>query len=95
MKDRYWGSMLHLFLNHPKLNNCLNTKYFDLSDETVKIQSLKRVAGPWSTSEKVMLNLALHLFNERNKFNLSDMDSLDSNNRKLAFEAMHIRFYGR
>jgi hypothetical protein len=58
----------------------------------VKIQALKKLAGPWSNSEKVLLNLALHLFNERNKFNLSDLDFLDDTNKKLAFEAMKIRF---
>lgn len=91
-QDRYWGALIYLFKNHPKLNTCFNTRFFDMSDETIKIQSLRRHAAPWSSSEKVMLNLALHLFNERNKFILSDLDSLDSNNKKLAFEAMKIRF---
>ncbi|UII56683.1 hypothetical protein LS684_04250 [Cytobacillus spongiae] len=92
MEDRYWRSMLHLFLKQPKLKSVLTTQFFNLETGEVKIQSLKRKAGPWSTSEKAMLNLALHLFNERNKFNLSDMDSLDDNNKKLAFEAIKIRF---
>ena len=92
MKDRYWASMLHLFTNQWKLKGVLTTKYFDLTAETVKFQALKRNAAPWSTSEKIMLNLALHLFNERNKFNLSDLDYLDDNNRKLAYEAMRKRF---
>lgn len=91
-KDRYWASLIHLFKNHQKLHQVFSTKYFDLDEGTVKIQALKRIAGPWSSSEKVMLNLALHLFNERNKFNLSDIDCLDENNKKLAFEAMKIRF---
>lgn len=92
-KDRYWASMLHLFRNHSKLQRSFNTKYFDFSQEIVKVQSLKRAAAPWSTSEKVMLNLAFHLFNERNRFNLSDLDSLDSNNKQLALEAIKIRFF--
>jgi len=92
MKDRYWASMLHLFTNHRKLKGVLTTKYFDLNAETVKFQALKTNAAPWSTSEKILLNLALHLFNERNKFNLSDLDYLDDNNRKLAYEAMRLRF---
>lgn len=92
-KDRYWASLIHLFKNHYRLNDCFTTKFFDMSDETIKIQSLKRHAAPWSNSEKIMLNLALHLFNERNKFNLSDLDYLDGNNKKLAMEAIKIRFF--
>lgn len=93
MKDRYWTSMLFLFNNHSKLESVFTTKYFNTDDETVSIQALKRQAAPWSSSEKVMLNLALHLFNERNKFNLSDLDVLDSNNKKLALQAIKIRFF--
>ncbi|WP_445486461.1 hypothetical protein [Niallia sp. 03133] len=93
-KDRYWASLIHLFKNHAKLKQVFTTKYFDMEGETVSMQALKRNSGSWSHSEKIMLNLALHLFNERNKFNLTDIDYLDSNNRKLAFEAIRIRFYG-
>lgn len=93
LKDRYWSSLIHLFQNHYKLNQVFNTKYFDLNAERVQVQALKRTAAPWSTSEKIILNLALHLFNGRNKFNLSDLDYLDDFNKKLAFEAIKIRFY--
>lgn len=93
-KDRYWKGLLFLFENHPKLKQVFTTKYFDLEGEYIKINSLKRVAAPWSTSEKVMLNLALHLFHEGNKFNLSDIDYLDDRNRGFAFKAISLRFGG-
>ena len=51
---------------------------------TIKINALKKVAAPWSQSEKFILYLALHLFNERHKVNLSDMDYLDATNKELA-----------
>jgi hypothetical protein len=92
LRDRYWASLIHLFQNHYRLKEALTTKYFDLETESVKVQALKKDSGVWSHSEKIMLNLALHLFNERNKFNLSDLDYLDSNNTKLAFEAIRIRY---
>jgi len=92
-QDRYWASLIHLFKNHYRLNDCFTTKFFDMSDETIRIQALKRYAAPWSYSEKIMLNLALHLFNERNKFNLSDIDYLDDNNKNLAMQAIKIRFF--
>jgi len=92
MRDRYWRGTLHLFVNHPKLQSCFNTKYFDLQSGTIKGPVLKKLSGPWSESEKFALNLALHLFNERYKVNLSDMDYLDPYNKQLAFEALRLRF---
>lgn len=91
--DRYWKGVIHLFKNHSKLQSCFSTKFFDLDAGIIKITSLKRVAAPWSQSEKFMLNLALHLYNERNKVNLSDMDYLDDYNKKLAMEAISLRFF--
>jgi hypothetical protein len=97
--DRYWKGVLHLFSKHYKLQRCLNTKYFDLETGTIEIAALKRLArgtktsASWSTSEKFMLNLALHLYNDNNKVNLSDMDFLDDYNKKLAMEAIKLRFF--
>lgn len=81
-RDKYWGSLSHLFLNHSKLQNCLSDKYFDMREERIKIQSLQRESQVWSSSEKFMLKLALHLFDDKNKVNLSDMDLLDDYNKK-------------
>ncbi|MCM3763482.1 hypothetical protein [Neobacillus niacini] len=91
--DRYWKGVIHLFRNHYKLQSVFTTKYFNLEGGSIKIAALKKEAGPWSGSEKFMLNLALHLFNERNKVNLSDMHYLDENNKKLAMEAITLRFF--
>lgn len=90
--DRHWKSLLFLFQSNWKLNTCLTTKYIDLDKRIVHIRKLREVSKPWSESEKFMLDLALHLFNERNKVNLSDMDHLDSQNSKLVIEALRIRF---
>lgn len=90
--DRYWRGTLYLFQNHSKLNQFFTTKYFDFNAEKIKIQSLRKTFAPFSHSEKIMLDLALHLFNGRNKFNLSDIDYLDSNNKALAFKAIQMRF---
>ncbi|MGG3800636.1 hypothetical protein [Metabacillus fastidiosus] len=91
-KDKYWKPILYLFKNHYRLSQCFNKKYFDLENGEIKISSLKRASAPWSNTEKFMLSLALHLYNERHKVNLSDMDYLDQTNLKLAFEAMEMRF---
>lgn len=90
--DRYWASLMFLFKNNANLNRCLTTKYFDLEHKVVHIRKLREASKPWSESERFMLDLALHLFNHRNRVNLSDMDYLDSYNAKLAIEAICIRF---
>lgn len=92
-RDRYWKGVIHLFQNNAKLKSVFTTKYFDMENGSIKITSLKRVAAPWSQSEKFMLYLALHLYNESNKVNLSDMDYLDDYNKKLALEAIKLRFF--
>lgn len=92
LNDRYWRGTIYLFQNHYRLKEYFTTKYFNFDEETIKFAALKKAFSPFSNSEKIMLNLALHLFNEKNKFNLSDLDYLDGTNKKLAFEAMIKRF---
>lgn len=91
-KDRYWAALLHIFSKHAKLQRFLTTEYINISTRTVKVAALKKIAKPWSESERFMLNLALHLYNEQHKVNLSDMDYLDPNNKAIAFEALRLRF---
>lgn len=91
-RNKRWLAVFHLFQNHEKLQKCLTTKYFVLKEERIKIQTLKKDARVWSSSEKFMLNLALHCYNERNKVDLGDMDYLDPSNTKLALEALKIRY---
>lgn len=92
-EDRYWKGVIHLFTHHVKLNSLFNTKYFDIKNGSIKTTLLKRESAPWSSSEKFMLNLALHLYNERHKVNLSDLDILDNYNKKIAMEAIKLRFF--
>lgn len=92
VQDRYWKSLIYLFQEHPKLNQCFTSRYFNFEEETIKVKSLQSVSAPWSHSEKIMLRLALHLFNERHRFNLSDFDWLDDNNKQLAYRAISMRF---
>ncbi|SEM80728.1 hypothetical protein SAMN05518847_101854 [Paenibacillus sp. OV219] len=92
MRDRYWRGTLHLFSKQPKLRGVFTIQYFNLHYRSIKASGLKRISAPWSQSEKFMLNLALHLYNECHKVNLCDMDYLDPNNKQLAFEAIKMRF---
>jgi len=92
LRSRHWRSMIYLFQNHPKLQKHFTTKYFDLENETIKIRSLKLLAKPWSDSEKFMLDLALHLFNDSNKVDLGRMDYLDQNNTIMALKAIELRY---
>lgn len=90
--DRYWLALMTIFSEQSKLQQYLNAQFFDLDNGIVDVPALKRIAKPWSNSERFMLDLALHLFNPRYKVNLSDMDLLDYRNRQLAFKAMHVRY---
>lgn len=90
--NRYWQPVIFLFTENDKLNQYFTTEFFDFDHNSIKTTSLRAKAKYWSQSERFMLNLALHLYNERNKINLSDMDYLDGNNQELAIEAIRMRF---
>lgn len=90
-QDRYWRGTLYIFLNHHKLQKYLLT-HFDFQECTIDIEGLKKASKGWATSEKFMLALALHLFNERHKVHLSDMDRLDKQNTQIALKAIQMRF---
>ncbi|MGO4540346.1 hypothetical protein [Paenibacillus sp. 2TAB19] len=93
LKDRYWSPLLYLFTENPKLRQHAN--HIDLEEMSVNSFALLTASGPWSPSEKFMLYLALHLFNEEfaaDKLHLSDMDRLDLKNKNLALKALQLRF---
>lgn len=90
--DKYWRSLLFIFQNAPRLKPFLTTRYMDPKKGIVHIGKLRAASKGWSQSEKFMLNLALHLYNETNKVNISDMDYLDYEHKNIAFKALHIRF---
>lgn len=92
LKDRYWRGLFYLFVNHPKLQQYFTTQYIDLEEGIIKAAALKKIAAPWSQSERFMLSLALHLYNEDHKVNLHDMDYLDVKNKGLVMEAIRLRF---
>ena len=92
VNDMYWKGVIHLFHNHYKLQGLFTTKYFDLKNGIINTVALEIAAASWSQSEKFMLYLALHLYNGNNIVNLSDMDYLDDYNKKLAIEAIALRF---
>ncbi|MBQ4899320.1 hypothetical protein KB559_10775 [Paenibacillus sp. Marseille-P2973] len=90
--DKYWRSLLFIFQNTPRLKPLLTKRYIDVELRSVYATKLRAASKGWSQSEKFMLNLALHLYNESNKVNLSDMDYLDYEHKEVAFEALRIRY---
>lgn len=93
-QDRYWRGLLYIFTNHNKLKQFLNPEFVDFEELTVKVDKLKRASKGWSTSEKFMLALALHLYNGRNKVDLSEADRLDGGNTEIALKALWLRYAG-
>lgn len=92
LKNKYWAPCIHIFNNHNRLRTLFTSKYFDVENEHIEVRKLKLASRPFSMSEKFLLNLAMHLYNERNNVNLSDMDYLDASNKRLALEAINLRF---
>lgn len=90
--DKYWRSMLYIFQEHGKLKRYMTTAYMDPEKGLLRIRKLKEESKPWSPSEKFMLALALHLYNSSNRVDLGGMDSLDSNNLRIAIEAIRMRY---
>ncbi|GAA0390168.1 hypothetical protein [Paenibacillus motobuensis] len=90
--DRRWKALLYIFQNTPRLEPLLTTQYMNPKKGILHIQRLRVATKGWSQSEKFMMALALHLYSESNKVNLSDMDYLDFHHKGVAFEALRIRF---
>ncbi|AZS15324.1 hypothetical protein [Paenibacillus lutimineralis] len=90
--DRRWIALLHIFKNTPRLEPFLTTHYMNPKRGVLHIQRLRAASKGWSRSEKFMLVLAFHFYNESNKVNISDMDYLDFHHKEVAFEALRIRF---
>lgn len=88
--DRKWDCIILLFTRHTKLQNHLSALNFE--ERIIDVRKLKRLSKMWSTSEKFMLDLALHLYSDNHVVNLHCIDYLDTSNRKLAFEALGQRF---
>lgn len=89
--DRYWKGLLYIFSQNQKLSQFI-ASHIDFDELSINATGLIKLSSPWSPSEKFMLNLALHLYNENYTFNLSDMDRLDPINKKIAFKAIQMRF---
>lgn len=91
-RDVYWKSLIYLFTNHPKLKACFNKKYIDLDERSVHIDKLKRDSRAWSASEKLVLHIALTLYNDSGKPDLSNMSLLGPENVQLVLDAMAMRY---
>ena len=93
--DVYWHSALYILgtmANRELKFRPLLHQFVNLDESTIDFFAIKRVVSSWSHGEKVMVNLATHLFNETHEFKLSDLDYLDDGNSKNALKAIEFRF---
>jgi hypothetical protein len=89
-KDCEYDSALYVL---SALGKSVIPNYIDLA--TIKMRALKRVAAPWSSSEKALVNLAAALFGA-GKADLSDVFwHLDEENTRVALQALEIRYLMR
>ncbi|MEK4052682.1 hypothetical protein MHB84_03440 [Paenibacillus sp. FSL F4-0087] len=91
LTDRNWRGMIYIFSHNQNLKRAVEP-FVDLDERSIDFDGLRRISLPWSKAEKFMLNLALHIFSERNEVTLSDMDYLDSTNKAIALRAIQLRF---
>ncbi|AIQ17045.1 hypothetical protein H70357_10520 [Paenibacillus sp. FSL H7-0357] len=92
LQDRYWRGLIYIFTKHAKLSHFLTPEFVDFEELSVHVDKLKKVSKGWSTSEKFMLAVALHLFNGRNKFDMSEADRLDDRNTEILIHALRLRY---
>lgn len=90
--NREWSGLLLLFTENDKLNRCFTTEYFDFEDGHIEIDDLKKLSRKWSETEKLMLQVALHCYDPKNKVDLSLMTSLDPQNVALVLKALNLRY---
>lgn len=92
--DPFWSSALYILQTaarrEPKFMQLKHLVNFEHA--LIEFDAMKQAAASWSRGEKLLVDLAAHLFNERHPFNLSELDYLDSFNRKTALEAIRLRF---
>lgn len=96
-RDVYWSSSLYILgkmAQHSEKFKSLIGHYVDLENYSISFTKMKNAASKWSTSEKIMISMAAHLFNEVHRFNLSDLDYLDAQNKEVAQKALQMRFFG-
>lgn len=93
--DVFWHGSLFILGSmverEPKFRPLLH-KFVNLDESTIDFFGMKKAVSSWSHSEKIMIKLAAHLFNQIHKFNLSDLNYLGSKNMKIALKAMEIRY---
>ncbi|OLN29942.1 hypothetical protein [Desulfosporosinus metallidurans] len=93
--DIYWHGALYILGSmadrEPKFRPLLR-QYVNLDESTIDFFAIKRAVSSWSHGEKIMVNLAAHLFNETHEFKLSDLDYLGGGNSKVALKAIEYRF---
>lgn len=93
--DPYWNSALYILENLVRRDSMflsITQSHVSFEDSRISFPAMKRDTEKWSRGERIMIDLAAHLFNERNEFNLSDLDLLDSTLKKIAMEAIRRRF---
>ncbi|MDR3543252.1 MAG: hypothetical protein P4L69_20170 [Desulfosporosinus sp.] len=92
--DVYWHSSLTILCSmvdrDQKFRHLLY--YINLDESTIDFFAIKHAVSSCSHSEKIMVNLAAHLFNETHEFKLSDLDYLDGRSKKTALKAIEFRF---
>ena len=92
-RDRHWAGLLCIFVAVPSLRKAIDY-YIDFGRAEIDAPGLRKlIRGSLSHGESVMLQLALHLFNDANPLppgGLTNLRHLDNANFEMALLAIRI-----
>ncbi|MEL7654639.1 MAG: hypothetical protein AAGU75_01880 [Bacillota bacterium] len=94
--DPYWNSALYILESLVKRDSkflALTQAHVNIEESTISFTDMKREAALWPRGERLMIDLAAHLFNEEvHEFYLSDFELLDSQLKEIAIKGIRKRF---
>ncbi|KFM93158.1 hypothetical protein [Paenibacillus macerans] len=90
-ENRKWSALIYILVHHPKckgLNEVVNfaTKQIDKSKIEIRLRKER-----WNFEERILLGLALHLYDLQLDFDFSQLMALELVKRQIAFNAIEIR----
>ncbi|GIP61155.1 hypothetical protein [Paenibacillus woosongensis] len=82
-----WKALVYIFVNHPKLY-----KRSISMESVINTNLLIRQSEGWNNSERILLNLALFLFDSYPDYDLNEVKDLTGRSLEVALNALEIYF---
>lgn len=82
-----WKALIYIFVNHPKLY-----KRSIHVESLINSNLLLQQSEAWNNTERILLNLALYLFDSHPHFDLNEVGRLTGRQLEIALNALEIYF---